>query len=113
MDPDRPDHRDPQTPDRRHLLPRDGGRRQTDRVIDARADLEQLAAIADAKGRRLIVAVCRKALTQIAALEAELQRCRGNAQRGAQTRLATLTGAERSRIAKIAAQRRWHPHASG
>lgn len=86
-------------------------------MTNSRPDLEQLAEIANTKGRHLIVGVCRKALAHIAALEAELERTKGKARRGAQTRMARLTPGQRSTLAKVAAQRRWHPglppHASG
>lgn len=75
--------------------------------MTARAELVRLAAVADAQGRPKIAAVCHAALSYIDQLEAEVRRVRGNAAKGARTRLQRLTPAQRTAIAKAAAARRW------
>lgn len=80
-------------------------------MTNSRPDLEQLASLAETKGRHMISGVCRRALAHIDALEAELQRRRGNPQLGALTRHQRMTPEQRTNIARLAAQRRWHPTA--
>lgn len=99
MDTDRRDA----PPDRRTLLPRPGGRRAS----DTRADLLRMADLAESQGKTSIADICRRALAIIDDLEAEILRVRGNAKKGAQTRLTGMTADQRKGIAQHAARRRW------
>jgi hypothetical protein len=101
MDPDRRDAK----PDRRTLIHRIGGRRETD--TGTRADLLRMADVAEAQGKTSIAQICRRALAIIDDLEAEILRVRGNAKKGAQTRLTAMSAAQRKGIAQRAARSRW------
>ncbi len=81
-------------------------------MSEAIPELERLASVAAAQGRVKVEAVCRLALARISELELEVRRVRGNATKGAQTRLVTVSPDRRRQIARLAAQRRWQrPHA--
>jgi hypothetical protein len=84
---------------------------RTDDTPDAKAALEQLAAVAHVQQKLRLEAVARAGIARITALEVALAHRIAAGQRGIVARNALLTAQQRHELAVTAAKSRWHRHA--
>jgi hypothetical protein len=99
-----------QSPDRRQLPQRPGGRRLSDPLhpeVDVRTELARMMAAAREQGKLRLEAVCCLALATINELETALAVARASRQRSGTARAASLTAERRKEIAVAASKRRW------